>query len=307
MSNRRILLIDDNLAIHSDFRKIFSPHPEVSSALAQSRAALFGDAPAVSAQLRFDIDFASQGAEGVDKVAAARESGAPYAMAFVDMRMPPGLDGLATTARIWDVDPAVQIVICTAYSDYSWDDILSRLGHTDRLLILKKPFDNIEVLQLASAMTEKWRLTEQIRDQVQRMEILVASRTRELEARNAELQVSNEQLYEATRKANELAHSANVANQAKSAFLANMSHEIRTPMNGVIGMAELLLETSMPPMQRDYVRTIHDSAQALLSVLNDVLDFSKIEAGRLDLEEADVDLRDTIEDVARLVSILAHS
>jgi two-component system, sensor histidine kinase and response regulator len=307
MRNRRILLIDDNVAIHADFQKIFSPDPEVSAALVESGAALFGDTPAVNARPRFEIDFASQGLEGVDKVTAAKQSGKPYAMAFVDMRMPPGLDGLATTARIWEVDPAVQIVICTAYSDYSWDDILARLGHTDRLVILKKPFDNIEVLQLASAMTEKWHLTEELRHQVLRMEALVASRTHELEGRNAELQISNARLRETTQKANELAHAANAANQAKSAFLANMSHEVRTPMNGVIGMAELLLETSMPAMQRDYVRTIHDSAQALLSVLNDVLDFSKIEAGKLDLEEADVDLRDTIEDVARLVSIQAHS
>ena len=66
-------------------------------------------------------------------------------MAFIDVRMPPGWDGIETTGRIWEVDPEIQVVICTAFSDYSPDEMLAKLGRSDRLLILKKPFDNVEV------------------------------------------------------------------------------------------------------------------------------------------------------------------
>src|ERR1700731_4096760 len=158
--NRRILVIDDNRAIHQDFCKIFEPEPMSAQPLSESGAALFGESTMSIRRPAFQVDFASQGAEGAALVERARSENEPYALAFVDMRMPPGWDGIQTTMRIWELDPRLQIVICSAHSDHSWESILRHLGHSDRLLILKKPFDNIEVLQVAGALTEKWRLAE---------------------------------------------------------------------------------------------------------------------------------------------------
>ena len=186
--NHRILIIDDNPSIHEDFRKILGPaDAKLAEELDATEASLFGDHAGASSAQNFRIDSAFQGQEGLEKVRAACAEGAPYAVAFVDVRMPPGWDGIETISRIWKEFPDLQIVICTAYSDYSWDEIAKSVGNTDKMLVLKKPFDNVEVLQMAHALSKKWQLTQMGRKQMEELDALVNQRTAELRAANARL------------------------------------------------------------------------------------------------------------------------
>ena len=156
--NRRVLVIDDNKAIHDDFRKILSPDEPTRAALDIRETELFGNLADEDHQPQFEIDSAYQGPEGVTRVEEALAAQRPYAMAFVDMRMPPGWDGLKTARKIVEVDSEIQIVICTAYTAYSWKELSEQIGNSDRMVILKKPFDTVEALRLANALTEKWHL-----------------------------------------------------------------------------------------------------------------------------------------------------
>ncbi len=193
-TNRRILIVDDTASIHEDFRKILACTDAPGDSLSDAEAALFGTP--VSASLEhFFLDSAFQGREALDKVQAALDHDAPYAMAFIDMRMPPGWDGLETIERLWQVDPKLQIALCTAYSDYSWEDIAERLQLGDRLLILKKPFDAIEIRQMASALTVKWQMTEDAELKMDQLEQAVEERTRELADANIIVQNSPTILY----------------------------------------------------------------------------------------------------------------
>ena len=157
----RILVVDDTPSIHEDFGKIFAPDPRATGASAAEQA-VFGDTPAAPTTPRFELESALQGEDALRRVVAARSEGRPFAVAFVDMRMPPGWDGIETIRHLWLVDSGLQIVICTAYSDQSWTGITRQLGVRDNLIVLKKPFDNIEVLQLAHALSAKWTLAQQV-------------------------------------------------------------------------------------------------------------------------------------------------
>ena len=169
----RILLVDDTPAIIADYRKILSAN--WSGQRLEAAELFLGEQRSREVDLPvFDLVAANQGQEAVFLVEQSVAQGRPFSLAFVDMRMPPGWDGLETIERIWEVDPDMQLVICSAYSDHTWNEIRERIGETDQLLILKKPFDRVEVSQIAVAMAEKWRLAQASRkaafEKAQRLE-----------------------------------------------------------------------------------------------------------------------------------------
>ncbi len=310
--NRRVLVIDDNLAIHDDFRKILSNDVKGRAELQATRAALFEETPAPATVGGFAVTFADQGQAGFALVQQAIAAGDPFAMAFVDMRMPPGWDGVETIEHLWQADPDLQVVICTAFSDHAWEQVIQRLGQSDRLLILRKPFDSIEAWQLANALTAKWSLQHTARTRRAELETEVRERTAEIqqarelaEAGKQEFRALSVMLQSSLTRAQQLEVEANSASQAKGDFLASMSHELRTPMNGVLGFTNLLLDTPLSEEQREMLVIVQNSGEALLTIINDILDFSKIEAGKMDFEIAPFDLQQAISEVCELLATKA--
>ena len=206
--NTRILIVDDNESIHEDFRKVLIHEKNEDHAeLDDLEAELFGEDDSTSDSendgeaLVYEVDSAMQGQEALAMVDKAAEEGRPYALIFMDVRMPPGWDGIETISRIWIKHPYVEMVLCTAYSDYTWDDIVAKLGSSDKLLFLRKPFDAVAVQQMALSLIKKWNLGEQARHYVKNLEKEVQQRTlqlnnllEELESKNAELADSNDLL-----------------------------------------------------------------------------------------------------------------
>jgi signal transduction histidine kinase len=193
-------------------------------------------------------------------------------MAFVDMRMPPGWDGLETIENLWYVDPDLEVVICTAYSDHPWEDVSRRIGNTDKLLILMKPFNSIEVVQLAHSLTKKWNLTRSVKLQIESLAYCVSQRTAELCAASNRLKENIALRIQEIMKDQPQGDAAAALRQ-KDEFLTIMSHEILTPMNELVDKVSLLFDSPLNPGQQEHVTTIQRCAQDLLALHNDMHEF----------------------------------
>ena len=282
--SRRILIVDDNESIHKDFRKLLNNNQDNSLGELESR--LFGtnnpttgsgDHADEAYPVDFELDSAFQGKEGLEMIRSAKLNGNPYSVAFVDIRMPPGWDGVKTIQEIRKIDQDIQFVICTAYSDYSWLELSRILGHSSSLLVLKKPFDAVEVQQIALAMTEKWRLSEMAGIKMSEMEELVAIQTERL------LKTS----------------------QQKDEFVSAFSHELRTPLSAINGHARLLTvrdSSGLSPSQLVSAREIEANGLILLGMVNDLLDLACFDAREENLVLSKISSLQLVESAIRMLS-----
>jgi len=282
---RRVLVVDDDPGVRLSYGKVLGAGGEPDKELGALRGELFADDGGAAACAVYQVDLAAQGQEAAALLQARLDRGESYGVAFVDMRMPPGWDGLRTAEELWRLDEELQLVFCTAYSDWSWSDAARRLGRADRFLVLKKPFDAVEVQQLAAALCSKRALTAAAALRRTELEQLVAARTHEL--------------------ADALA-TAEAATRAKSEFLANTSHEIRTPMTAILGFAELMRTPDLPAAAlHEHLEVIRRNGEHLLAILNDVLDLSKIEAGEMSVERLATPVPEILADIASLMRVKA--
>ena len=266
----RILVIDDNPSIHKDFQTILLEEEE-SETLNALRDEVFGNKSKNNAPKSiYELDFASQGQEGCEKIKKACSKDQPYELAFVDMRMPPGWDGLKTIEHIWKIDPKVQVVICTAYSDYSWGEITERLGRSENLLILKKPFDSAEVAQFASALTEKWVLARKATLKMEELEQMVKERTE---------------------KQTELLEKVDNINKELRDFASIVSHDLKAPLRGIKSLATWILDDCSDKLGKqanEQMNLLLHRVEKMHNLIEGVLQYSR--AGRSEEQAVQVNL-----------------
>ncbi|HKS36900.1 MAG TPA: response regulator [Verrucomicrobiae bacterium] len=311
--NRRILVIDDNRTIHDDFRKILSKRDGTDTVLDEAEAAIFGALPSVETA-RYQVDAASQGEEGKKMVEQAMAEGRPYALAFVDMRMPPGWDGIETIKRIWEVCPDLQIVICTAYADCSWVELQEKTNPLDRLLILRKPFDPVEVLQLAHALTEKWRLLQESRTRLTAVERMVAERTQELEAariaalnmmedavRNRE---KSEQAYEDLKR--EVAERRQVEQQLRQSqkmeafgqLAGGVAHDFNNILAVIMGYSTLLMDDeAVDEGIKEHLKQVYSAGERAANLTRQLLTFSR----KKEMQVNSLNLNEVIDNITKML------
>ncbi len=264
---RKILVVDDNPDIHSDFKTILMSE-ESTDKLDQLEAEIFGSStrPAVSSH-EYQLAFSLQGQQALEMVDAALAADDPFHMAFVDMRMPPGWNGLETIEHIWQSDPDLQIVLCTAYSDYSWEEIEQRLRRTDNLLILKKPFDVSEVAQMASTLTRKWILLKTAQLKQEELEMLVDERTRELQETNRQLE---EEMEERRQLQKQLIRSQKM--EAIGTLAAGVAHDLNNILAGIVSYPDLLLRQVDPEsMMYRQLQLIQKTGYKAAAIVQDML------------------------------------
>jgi signal transduction histidine kinase len=332
--NRRILVIDDSPNILQDFRKILCPvNPVMPDAWAEFSQDLFDETFSQGSKEPFELECVDNGMAGCDLAKKAKSHDSPFAVAFLDVRLPNGWDGIETVERLWDEDPGVQVVLCTAYPDFGWSEVLPRLGHRDQLLILRKPFDPIEVWQLSTALTMKWYWAQQARARVQELERIVTNRTgqleeanrrleqdllrrqavevqlaqavRDLEQRNLELSVVRDhalnEIHERERieiilrhKTEELARS----NRDLEQFASVAAHDLQEPLHSIqvfLDLFRVKYGSALDEHGRGYLDRVKKAAGRMRQLIQSLLVYSRVDAQHT--AEEPLVLRDMVDDI----------
>jgi signal transduction histidine kinase len=284
----RVLVADDERAVLDAYRTVLcdiSPDSRRGSAIESLEAKLFGQPSSTDPAPTFSPVICRGGEEAVETIRTSRPDDPAFPVVFLDVRMPPGIDGIETAARIRALDPEINIVIVTGYADSNPRQIAQRVPPLDKLFYISKPFQKMELQQFVLALTAKWKA-----DRASRV------LNQELSRRCQELVAERER--------------AECANHAKSEFLANMSHELRTPLNAVIGFTDVMRTEAFGPIGNDryrkYLEDIAYSSTHLLQMINDLLDLSTIEIGKLRINLERVSLDDVIDGVTSLVRVQAE-
>ncbi len=258
MTPPSVLVIDDQEAILANFATLLDPRQDDVEATLDELAAALGDtsAPTSSTQaIRYRMSYARQGLAGVEQCRAAKLAGQAFSVAFIDIHMPPGIDGVQTAALLWSIQPDLEIVLCTAHSMYTWHEILDKVPRRDQLVILRKPFDPIEVRQLAACLSDKAARGRALAHQLDQLEQRVASEV----ARRLELELGALQKFEALGR-----------------LAAGVAHEINTPMQYIQSSLEYLGDAIEQSKLRDSQPEI--AGEMSLSVLDALDGVSRVAA-----------------------------
>lgn len=266
----RILIVDDSSSMHNDTRKILEMTMDETNDLNDLQSELFRDVEPVVGfkNPHFIIESAYNGETGLELLRKAKHEGKPFSVAIVDVRMPQGWDGIETMDRFWQEDPNIQIIICTAYSDYDWKSIIKRVPHPDQLLIIKKPFYVVELLQATYAMTAKWasQIAQRKRENKLSEDLKVTSQSLKME------QLEKSQLKTELSKAQQLESLVKLAD--------DVVHELNNFLT-VIHLSTESLLSELPSMHgqdnQEFIGkfgNILDSTNQAVSLIRRVLDFN---------------------------------
>ncbi|MEO8617194.1 MAG: ATP-binding protein [Luteolibacter sp.] len=328
-SSYRVLIVDDNPSIHEDFRKILSPASDADPRSDELESIVFGIPVETEPRVTFELDSAFQGQSALEKLNEAVSEGRPYALAFVDIQMPPGWDGVTTINHLWGVYPGLQVVICTAYSSYSWEDMRSVLKQPDSLLVLKKPFDSAEIQQMAHTLVRKWELNLLAEIGLGRLDASIRNLlppSRETGAalgdcgpgtpvstQSDELQLVATlqrlgQTLESTRgklrhAEQQLVHSEKMASIGR--LSAGILHEINNPLNYALAALTVLensanrLPENIRKDQLDTVKDLRDGCSRMQEITSSLHKFAYPESGNL----RKVQVNDAVRTALRLMAV----